>query len=46
MVKVKRRDKTYMLNKEEFRNYMYNLWKTAQARKQAKEDIKKEKGTA
>lgn len=43
MVKVVRRGKTYMLTKEEFRKYMYNLWKTAQANKQAKLDIKEER---
>ena len=43
MVKVKRNGKTYMLTKEQFRKYMYNLWKTAQARKQAREDFRKEK---
>lgn len=44
MVKVVNRGKTYMLTKEEFRKYMFNLWKTAQANKQAKLDIKKENG--
>lgn len=43
MVKVKRNGKTYMLTREQFRNYMYMLWKSAQARKQAKEDFRKEK---
>lgn len=42
MVKVVNRGKSYMLTKEEFRKYMYNLWKTAQANKQAKLDIEKE----
>lgn len=44
MVAVKKNGKTYMLTKEEFRNYMFNLWKTAQTRKQAKQDFKAEKG--
>ena len=43
MVKVINRGKSYMLTKEEFRKYMYNLWKTAQANKQAKLDIKEER---
>ena len=42
MVKVINRGKSYMLTKEEFHKYMYNLWKTAQANKQAKLDIEKE----
>lgn len=46
MVKIKRKGKSYMLTKEQFRNYMYNLWKTAQAKKQAKKDIKEEQGKA
>ena len=46
MVKVKRKGKSYMLTKEQFRNYMYNLWKTAQAKKQARKDIKEERGKA
>lgn len=46
MVKVKRKGKSYMLTKEQFRNYMYNLWKTAQAKKQARKDIKEEQGKA
>lgn len=44
MVKIVNRGKTYMLTKEEFRKYMFNLWKTAQANKLAKQDIKKENG--
>lgn len=44
MVKVVKRGKAYMLTKEEFRKYMYNLWKTAQSKKQAREDMRKERG--
>jgi hypothetical protein len=44
MVKVVKKGKAYMLTKEEFRKYMYNLWKTAQSKKQAKEDMRKEGG--
>lgn len=46
MVTVKTKGKTYQLTKPEFQKYMFNLWKTAQARKQAKEDFRKEKGKA
>lgn len=42
-VYVKNRKGTYGLSKEEFRNYMYNLWQRAQARKQAREDMQKER---
>ena len=42
-VYVKNRKGTFGLSKEEFRNYMYNLWQRAQARKQAREDIQKER---
>lgn len=46
MVTVKKKGKTYRLNRSEFQKYMYNLWKSAQAKKQAREDIIKErKGT-
>ena len=46
MVKIKKGSKTYMLNKAEFQKYMFNLWKTAQAKKQARKDIKEEQGKA
>lgn len=39
MVMVRNRKGTYGLTKEEFRNYMYNLWQRAQARKAAREDM-------
>lgn len=39
-VYVKTKKGTYGLTKEEFVNYMHNLWERAQARKQAREDIK------
>lgn len=43
MVKVITRKGTYMLNRDEFQRYMFNLWKSAQAKKQAREDIKNDK---
>lgn len=39
-VYVKTKKGTYGLTKKEFVNYMHNLWERAQARKQAREDIK------
>lgn len=39
MVMVRNKKGTYGLTKEEFRNYMYNLWQRAQARKAAREDM-------
>ena len=42
MVKVITRKGTYMLNRDEFKRYMFNLWKSAQTKKQAREDIKNE----
>lgn len=39
-VKTKTKKGTYGLTKKEFVNYMHNLWERAQARKQAREDIK------
>lgn len=48
-VYVKTKKGTYGLTKEEFVNYMHNLWERAQARKQARADImgmiKEEKGS-
>lgn len=44
MVMIKTKGKTYGLTKDEFRRYMFNLWKSAQARKQARLDYQKEKG--
>jgi len=46
MVKIRKGNKTYMVNKAEFQKYMFNLWKTAQAKKQARKDIKEEQGKA
>lgn len=43
MVTVKRKGKTYKLNKEEFIKYMLSLEKRAKAIKQAKIDMEKEK---
>lgn len=43
MIKLKRNGKTYMLTKEQFRNYMYTLWKAAQAKKVAKQDIREDR---
>ena len=43
LVKVITRKGTYMLNRDEFQRYMFNLWKSAQAKKQAREDIKNDK---
>lgn len=43
MVKVVRGNKSYMLDKKQFCAYMFNLWKTAQTRKQAKQDYIEEK---
>lgn len=37
-VKVKSKNKTYVLNREEFQRYMKALWQRAQARKAFKED--------
>ena len=39
-VKVKSRNKTYVLNREEFQRYMKALWQRAQARKAFREDRK------
>lgn len=44
MVKVRSKGKTYQLSKEDFQKYMFSLWKSAQARKQARIDFQKEKG--
>lgn len=43
MIKLKRNGKTYMLTKEQFRNYMHALWKAAQAKKAARQDIEEDK---
>ena len=37
-----KKGQTYGLTKEEFRNYMRNLWERAQARKAAREDMREE----
>jgi len=42
-VKVKSKNKTYVLNREEFQRYMKALWQRAQARKAYKADKEKEK---
>jgi len=43
MVMVKNRKGTYGLTREEFQKYMRALWERAQARKQAREDMQKER---
>lgn len=40
MVYVKNKKGTHGLTKPEFMEYMHNLWLRAQARKQAREDMK------
>lgn len=39
-VKVKSKNKTYVLNREEFQRYMKALWQRAQAHKAFREDKK------
>ena len=42
MVTVKMNGKYFKLDRQEFQNYMLNLWQKAQAKKAAREDMIKE----